>query len=211
MDVIKSKNISLYKSLDDISIYRFDKALNGDLRYLSKKKDVEKIIIDVDFQNVWSDLINEYSIRTKNNTTIRIYLLIGEINYLESRNNVVPSLIQNIILSKDEEITKESIDHINRWGFPINSEKSINEELKKIMIAINNSHTKIKRKTAEYKDLTKDTGERMSLIQQKIKLEINLSLSYPINLKKTSVSGWLSYWDQLELITSQKRKALANV
>ena len=47
MDVIKSKNISLYKSLDDISIYRFDKALNGDLRYLSKKKDVEKIIIEV--------------------------------------------------------------------------------------------------------------------------------------------------------------------
>ena len=208
MDVIKSKNISLYKSLDDISIYRFDKALNGDLRYLSKKKDVEKIIIDVDFQNVWSDLINEYSIRTKNNTTIRIYLLIGEINYLESRNNVVPSLIQNIILSKDKEITKESIDHINRWGFPINSEKSINEELKKIMIAINNSYTKIKRKTAEYKDLTKDKGSQLTLIQQKLKLDRHLGVK--IDLKKDTVSYWLACWDELELLTSEKRKSLSN-
>mgnify|MGYP003643953718 CR=1 FL=1 len=208
MDVIKSKNISLYKSLDDISIYRFDKALNGDLRYLSKKKDVEKIIIDVDFQNVWSDLINEYSIRTKNNTTIRIYLLIGEISYLESRNNVVPSLINNIIKSKDEEITKESIDHINRWGFPINSEKSINEELKKIMIAINNSHTKIKRKTAEYKDLTKDKGSQLTLIQQKLKLDRHLGVK--IDLKKDTVSYWLACWDELELLTSEKRKSLSN-
>jgi len=210
MGIIKSKNISLYNSLDDISIYRFDKALHGDLRYLSKKKDIEKVEVDNYFQDAWSDLINKYSILTKNNSTIRIYLLIGEISYLESRNAVVPSLIQNVIMSKDKYITEESIKHLSKWGFSINTEKNLNDELKKIVTAINNSNTKVKRKISEYKDLTRDSGEKLSLIQQKTKLEINLSLSYPINLKKTSVTGWISYWEQLELLTSQKRKALAN-
>lgn len=204
----KRKNIELYESLEDLSIYRFDKIINGDLRYLAKEDHVAKIKIDDCYKEVWKKLYNEYASKTKNNTTVRIYLLIGEINYLSLRRYIVPSLVDVILSATNVDVFNVAVDEVCSWGFSINKNKPIGEEIEKVLKAINNSGNKIKRKKAELEGLTEGKKNSLSLIQQKVKLENILKLS--IDIRKTSVIEWLTYWEEVELMTSKKKKALAN-
>lgn len=204
----KRKNIELYKSLEDLSIYRFDKVINGDLRYLSKEENVTHIKISEVYESVWSKLLDEYSVKTKNNSTVRIYLLLSEINYLSIRAITVSSLVENVLTSTHEHIVDLSIKEIEKWGFSINIEINLREQLNKILLVLKNSSTKIKRKTAEYKELTRGSEESLSLIQQKVKLE--RILGFTIDIKKTNVLEWLSYWHEVKLITRKKERVAQN-
>lgn len=208
MGARKRKNIELHKSLEDLSIYRFDKIINGDLRYLANVENVTKVKISQAYNDVWKELYNEYAKKTKNNTTVRIYLLLGEINYLTLRFNIVPQLIDVVLSAVNKEIFELAITEIESWGFRLNKDAPIGKEIEKVIKAINNSQTKIKRKLEEYKELTKEKEKALSLVQQKVKLE--RILGFTIDIKKTNVLEWLSYWDEVKLITSKKEKALAN-
>jgi predicted ribosome quality control (RQC) complex YloA/Tae2 family protein len=204
----KRKNIELYSSLEEISIYRFDKIINGDLRYLANVENVTNVKISEAYKESWKKLYNEYASKTKNNTIVRVYLLLGEINYLSLRLKVVPMLIDIMISSTDIDIFNMAVEEINKWGFFINKEKPMRDEINKITKALNNSITKIKRKKSEYKELTKEKQESLSLIQQKIKLEVILGIK--IDVKRESVLDWLSYWDEVKIITERKKKSLVN-
>lgn len=201
----KRKNIELYRSLEDLSIYRFDKIIHGDLRYLSKKENVTNVKISNVYNEVWKGLYNDYAAKTNNNTTIRVYLLLGEINYLSLRYKIVPELIDVALSSTDLDIFKMAITEIKSWGFSMDMNNPIVEETNKIIKALNNSITKIKRKRAEYKELTKKEEKALSIIQQKVKLERVIGIK--VDIKKDSVLDWLAYWDEFKIIIDQKEKA----
>lgn len=63
------------------------------------------------------------------------------------------------------------------------------EETNKIIKALNNSITKIKRKRAEYKELTKKEEKALSIIQQKVKLERVIGIK--VDIKRIQfLTGW---------------------
>lgn len=206
MGTSKYKNIELYRSLEELSIYRFDKCISGDLRYLSKEEDVTHIKISDAYNDVWKDLYNQYAEKTKNNITISIYLLIGEINYLKLRIYIVPELI-NILLnpiSKDQFIY--AIQEIRNWGYAIDDDEDLTIRLNKILEAVKNSKTKIKRKKEEYKELTKHNGKPLTIHQQRLKLERGLGIK--INIHKDNVEYWLECWNELDRIIRLQRKKI---
>jgi len=197
------KVLGLITSLEDLSIYRFDKIINGDLRYLSRSANLGSLSVGQIYEQAWEKLYNEYVKLTKNNTTLRIYLLIGEINYLTLRYKIVPSLIDTVLSATDEKIFEGCIDEIEMWGFLINKDNPLEDELEKVVKALNNSLTKIKRKKAEYDDLTKKKEVELTIFQQKTKLERILGIN--INVKICSVIEWLAYIDEAKLIMKSKK------
>ena len=205
---LRRKKIELYRSLDELSIYRFDKIISGDLRYLSKKDDITYVKISDVYNDVWKDLYNQYAEKTKNNTTVRSYLLIGEINYLSLKLYIVPTLIDVVLSPTTKNQFLHTVNEIRNWGFPIDNDENLAERFKKISESLKNSKTKLKRKKAEYKELTKENENRLSIIQQKVKLERALGVSIDVN--KTSVIEWLAYWDEMEsMIQISKNKKLS--
>lgn len=204
MGIKQHKNIVLYNSLEELPIWKFDKIMKGDLRFLSKKEDVSSVEINDDFHKIWEELYNEYAVITQNNTSIQLYLILGELNYLNTKLKIVPELVNLILLDKELEIVNNAKKELKLWGFSINENNRLIDEVKIISLALENSKNKIKRKEDEYKEIIKEKEKGLSLIQQRVKLKRILGIE--INLKKESVLDWLAYWDEVKELTNQNKK-----
>ena len=206
----KRKNIELYDSIEDISIYNFDKVINGDLRYLAKTDNISKVKISDAYKNAWSKIYNEYASKSKNNEIVRIYFLLAEINYLRLRVQIVPKLIDVLLSAVDLDIFKLEVDEIENLRLSFNKENPLKEEVIKIQKVLKNSITKLKRKQHDYNELTKEKEAKQTIYQQKITLERGLGIS--IDIKNDSIAYWLSCWDELKKVIEHKKKnKLANV
>jgi len=206
MDFFKNTTLDLYLSTDEISIYRFDKAANGDLRYLSKKENISRVKIGEAYNLAWKNLQNEYSEKFSNSSIVRIFLLRGEINYLISRYRIVSSLVDTAISTTDNDIFKLALEEIEKWGFKINKESDLNSEMNKVLTSLKNSTNKIKRKKNELSEIDKEGVSKMTLAQQKSKLETGLGDGRIIDTKKTTVDEWHAYWEDLKAKTKPQKR-----
>ena len=204
-----AKSIILYNSLDDLSIFRFDKISKGDFKWLIKEYDVGGEITDADLPNdtlkVWGKLHIEYCELIKNTEAILIYVLACEINYLEMVQIVVGNLIFQVAKGKPTEIQKEYFNELHNWGFTIDENAAIESEIIRLSNQLRASKSKLDRKRSEYEDAVKDDGsKKITLIQQKVRLAISLKMN--IDIYTTSVTEWIAFWNELD----QMNKSLIN-
>lgn len=195
-----AKHITLYNSLDDLSIFRFDKISRGNFKWLIKEYDTESNITDTDLPKntfkIWEKLYLEYSELVKNPKTILIYVLTCEINYLETLQIVVGTLISQVAKGKPANIQKEYFDELHNWGFAINEDAAIESELIRLSNQLRGSNSKLDRKISEYKEAIKDDGsKKTTLIQQKVRLSMSLKMN--IDIHTTSVTEWIAFWNEL--------------
>ena len=196
------KNADIYTDLDIIPIYNFDKCINGDLKYLfvSKKQDITK-----DVTSKWNTLYNKYCELTVNSETSRYYRLVGEIKFLENRLVYVPQLI-NIALKTPKNDVKHILKEIRAWKLPINIKEVERANIEKVLTALNNSKTKLKRKLEELEGLKKD-NEQVSSIKTTLQsqaVKIHKMLGVKPNIFEDSVTTWLAYWDEIKELSKKK-------
>ena len=166
---VRNKRVELYRSLDEISVYRFDKAINGDLRYLAKVDYVGQVPIGEAYKEAWSEIYNEYIEKTKGTNVIQFYLLKGEIIYLRTRLEIVPALIKTVLSTNDDNVYKYSLREIELWGFPVDDQNELSFELEMVRKAVRNSRNRLKRKQEELKRVWGD--RKVPTIQeQKVRL-----------------------------------------
>jgi hypothetical protein len=200
----RNKNLTIYTSLDDISIKRFDNACRGDLRWLvaeyykgHPKMSLESFKMPDTIQPIWEKLYNEFGKKVGNTDALMMYLMICEINELETVQLIIGNFLMQLAKGKPIEIVKEYYEEMANWGFKANADKPIEGELERLQKQLRGGQNKLERKRSEYTDLMKSSGEEpSSLIQQKVRLAINLKMD--IDLETTSVTEWLEYWKQLE-------------
>ena len=67
------------------------------------------------------------------------------------------------------------------------------------------SENKIQIKTSELKDLNVNEGEKLSLIEQNVKLELALGKN-KINTRETSVSEHVALFNEADLLNQARKK-----
>ncbi len=201
---VRNKRVELYRSLDEITVYRFDKAIRGDLRYLAKVDNVTYVSIGEAYEVAWKEIINEYVEKSNASIFIQAYLIKGELNYLISRLDIVPFLVQTARSTTDTGIFKDSIREIELWGFPVNVENDLDLEMTKILTVLKNSKNKIQRRKQELKEIT-GSQKIPSIYEQKVQLHTFLGID--INLKETTMLEWIAYWKELDEEIRRRKKS----
>jgi len=195
------EHTDIYTDLDIIPIYNFDKCINGELKYMYESKRGE---ITEEIKEQWEILYNNYCESTANSETSRYYRLIGEITWLENRLIYYPVLVNNLLKTPKKDI-KPLLKEISLWKLPINLNKNIEEEINRVLKALNNSKTKLKRKINELEDLKKNNEQiksvNISLQGQSVK--IHKALGVKPNIFEDSVTTWLAYWEEIKNINSK--------
>ncbi len=189
---------TFYDDLETMPIYNFYKCLDGNFKYMYEdlKGDITEYIT-----SVWNTLYNKFCEITFNSETQRYYTLLGEITWLEKRLVFAPILLDVAIQSKDKE---EVIKELKKWKIFVSLKKDLASQINTSLTILNNSKTKIKRKKEELKDISSKQKQLkpISLSSQKAKLHILLGID--VDVKKCSVTDWLEYWNEVELLNSKK-------
>ena len=199
-----NKTLELYRTLEEITVFRFDKAINGDLRYLAKEENVTYISIGEAYEEAWKEIFNEYVDKTKGTSIIRSYLLRGEINFLVSRFKIVPALVRTAESTTDTVVLKDALKEIELWGFKVNRSNDLDSELDKVLTALKNSQNKIKRRRQELKDIA--GSEKVPTFQEQ-KVQLHRILNLDIDIKTCTMLEWIAYWDEAYKIVEHKKKS----
>lgn len=197
--------IEYYRSLDDISIYRFDKCLNGNKKFLVVDYKYGHLDLEDEADDIWEELYNEWSKKTFSVEAMHIYTLACEITHLEAMIQIVPILIKGLFRGLENDVFEAYLFELKEWGFEIDRNKSLEDQLQNIELKLKGRGSKLKRKREDYKDLTKGnkSAKSTSIFNQKIKLERAFGSGTSIDVKKTSVSEWIAYLKELETLNKK--------
>lgn len=193
-----TKHSYIYSDLDEIPVYNFFKCSEGELKYLYSDRKGE---INSNIKEVWEGLYDEYCALTSTPKTRRYYELLGIIKGLEKRFEIAPVLI-NLLLKTPKNSIELIVYELSKWDLKINSRKQLKSEINRIITILNNSKNKYKRYLRELEDLREQTGEGMTLAEQKAKLHRLLGIN--VDTKSTSVTEWLAYWEEVKLLSNKK-------
>lgn len=187
---------SIYTDLDDLPIYNFMKCVKGELKYMyedRRGKVTRKI------RAKWDKLYNKYCELTYTNETLNYYKLVGEIDYLVNRERIGKVLIGSILKTPLKDCLP-LINELSEWGLSINIKNNLKEEINRCILMLNNSKNTIERKTIELELIKNKPVEEISLQAQKAKLHRLLSIN--VDLKSTSVTEWLAYWEEVKHLST---------
>ena len=189
----------IYTDLDELPIYNFYKCVDGKLEYLyeQKKGDVNNKI-----NEVWNKLYNDYCKITITKKQERYYRLLSAIKWLEDRLIYTPIIIESLLKTPIDD-RDGLILELKEWKLFINTRNNLDSELSKCLKILNNSKSKIKRKHSELSSINNNENkDTISLSSQKTKLHKLLGLD--IDTKTTSVTEWVSYWNDVKDIKQEK-------
>lgn len=199
-----------YRNCDELPIYNFFKIKEtNDLSYLYLDFDeYNEVEVEEKMKDVWESLLEEYSNLTGDNSTIRYYDLIREIIALESRFDVVNTLLQMInIGGMSREMLISYSKALKVWKYNLNVDKPLKDEIAKLIKQLKQSKNKIRLKLEEKKEIEKSNeGESMSLVEQQVAIEDALDKN-EVNLKTTTVAKWLAMIKKIKLKQEQLKKA----
>ena len=198
-----------YRNCDELPIYNFYKVLEtNELCYLYLDYDgYEKMKVIEVLGGVWEGIYEEYLKLVGDNTTILYYEVVNNLLYLETRYSVVSTLLQQIVMGRmDKDMLRAYILQLREWKYYIDDEKPLNDEISRMVRQLKASENRIRLKKEEKKQLeTAKSNEKMSLIDQQVKLEQALSRN-EIDTKRTVVSKWITMIKEVKLINDQRKK-----
>lgn len=198
----------IYLGTHDMPIYHFTKCLvKDDLRYMvigwNERDEIE---IPENTEEIWFEIFNSYSDKTRTNESDTYYALINEIDYLKRRFYILETLIRDLNENNRELYGNE----IKLWGFNYHSDKLIEEQRKSFERDFRIAKQEIELKEDELQKMLKETedGEPLSLYKTKIKLERVIGVK--IDLKTTVLDEWIELIREAEEINEQTKKVLSH-
>ncbi|AKG94281.1 hypothetical protein AVT42_gp25 [Polaribacter phage P12002S] len=204
MDMLK-----YYRNCDEIPIFNLYRILESkDFSYMYLDYDgYNTVKIEKGINEVWDKIYQEYLNLIGDNTTLIYYELVNDLLYLETRYSVASSLLQQIALGgMSKEMTRAYVLELRNWKYKIDDKKPLQSELERMVRQLRGSENKIRIKKEEKKALEEgSTNEKMTLIEQQVKLEQALSRN-EIDTKKTVASKWITMIKEVKLINEQRQK-----
>ena len=198
-----------YRNCDELSVYNFHKILEtNDYSYLIVGFDgYDKLEFDEKkADELWGNIYEEYCKLTKNIKSLLYFAVFQELLYLKTRYQVARILlIQLSNNNNSEEFVLECIERLREWKYKIDKEKPLKDELERMVHQLKVSENKIQIKKAELDNLNVEEGEKLSLIEQNVKLELALGKN-KIDTKKTSVSEHVALFNEADLLNQARKK-----
>jgi hypothetical protein len=155
-------------------------------------------------EKVWIDIYEDYFRLIQDNKTLIIIETTQELMYLRARKEYAELMIFQ--LDKINENKRlECIKELREWNYKVNDKIPLDELIDSLNRQVLASENKINIKEQELKDLTKENGEKISLIQQTIKLELALGKN-EIDTKRTTMEKFIGMIDEVKLIVQEKKK-----
>ena len=204
MDILKKifiKKPKIYTSCKEMPLYNFKMYLNtSDLIWFSKNGKRYKNLDDamITFYDEYLDLSNNRQVKIRFSKILRMQKL--DVKYMNV--TILLRHIYNHKLGKKE--LQESIDALAKWGYRLNKNKDLFDQLEKIYNRIQNLKTQYELLKLEVeKD---DKKEGTSLERQIILVSKGLELGYRIDDKAITVYEWYEYQELLK----ERQKDLKN-
>lgn len=198
-----------YRNCDELSVYNFHKVLEtNNYSYLIVGFDDYKEVKfdEKEADELWGNIYEEYCRLTKNNKSLLYFAIFQELLYLKTRYQVARILLMQLSNGNNkEEFVLDCIERLKEWKYKIDKEKPLKDELARMIHQLKVSENKIHIKQSELEDLKVDEGEKLSLIEQNVKLELALGKN-KINTKKTSVSEHVALFNEVHLLNEARRK-----
>jgi hypothetical protein len=198
-----------YRNCDEISVYNFYKVLEtNNYAYLIVDYDDYQ---EVDFNEkeaneLWISIYEEYCKLTEDNKSLLYFAVFQELLYLRTRFEVATILLRELSNGiKDDSARLNYIDSLRTWKYKINVDKPLEDELDRMVAQLKVSANKINIKQAELDELKVDDSEKLSLIEQTVKLEQALGRN-EIDLKRTVVSKYIALFKEVKLLNEARKK-----
>lgn len=195
------------KNCDELMIYHFDKARStGDLRWLVMDyTGREEVVLPENIEEVFSEIMNEYCIKTGDNRSLQYYELALEVNQLSLAFEISKALIGCLLSNATDKAGV--ITELRHRGFNYDENKPFYEEVKRLERQLKQRRTKVNRKVSELKAFKEenDDDEEVNIYRQKVNL-MQITGITDIDLKKTSVSEWVEIGKVAKQQVSQKRR-----
>ena len=198
-----------YRNCDELSVYNFHKILEtNDYSYLIVGFDgYDKLEFDEKkADEIWGNIYEEYCKLTKNNKSLLYFAIFQELLYLKTRYQVARILLMQLSNNNNsEEFVLECIERLREWKYKIDKEKPLKDELERMIHQLKVSENKIHIKKEELDNLNVEEGDKLSLIEQNVKLELALGKN-KIDTKKTSVSEHVALFNEADLLNQARKK-----
>ena len=198
----------IFKSLDDIFVYNFFKALETrDMRYLYLKLPPKRKIKHFPLVfDTWAAIYNSYLEKISDNVSMNYYRLLDEVSYLEYRYTIINTLVYTLTESNKKTIGKE----LAAWGVIFNIKGKVapqQENLERFLRAATN---KILRKKSELETISKKKAKTppMNILKDKIQLEHITGVK--INIYTMVMAEWLEIRALAESISESRKKQATN-
>ena len=207
--------LSYYKGCDRLSIYSFHMILRtNNLRYLvigadEYAEDFETLPINEELAaKYWATIYDEYCKLSEDNKSLMYFGLCSELLYLETRFKMTSMLLGQLIkrLDESDEVIELYLKELDGWGYKINRDKNITEQINLMFVKLKQSQNKIRLKTDEVESYKpEDDDEPMTLMDQVIALELALGKN-KIEPKETSVERWVGMIKNLKQTNESKAR-----
>ena len=198
-----------YRNCDEISVYNFYKVLetNNYAYLIVGYDDYQKVDFDDKEANeVWVSIYEEYCKLTEDNKSLLYFAVFQELLYLRTRFEVATTLLRQLSNGiKDDIVRLKYINSLRTWKYKIDKEKPLEDELDRMVAQLKVSTNKINIKQAELDELKVDDSEKLSLIEQTVKLEQALGRN-EIDLKRTVVSKYIALFKEVKLLNEARKK-----
>ena len=187
------KKSKVYNSCDEMPLYNFKMYLRtNDLKWFSKNGKEVKGLKDamISFFDEYLEKTNNRKVKIRFSKVLRMQKL--DVKY--SSVMLLLIAIYNHKLGKKE--LEENIKALEKWGYKLNRNKDLFEQLEKIHRRIQNLRSQYELLQIEIQD--DDKKESISLERQIILVSKSLELGYKINEKETTVLEWIEYQELLK-------------
>ena len=194
----KSKTkMRIHETLDSITVYLFFKILDTeDYSYLIKKREkfVDKIseLKKIELQNVFKNIITEYSLNTNNFKLFNDIKKKIYISKLEYEFNLLSAIIK--IFEKYEEI--EVLFVLDDIGYDFKNCDNIEKEVSKVIKKCKSLKNKININKIKYNNSNKTNSsskkENYNIDSIALSLERALDLKYKLDVKETTMLRWVN-------------------
>ena len=126
--------------------------------------------------------------------------------YLKTRYEVASTLLRQLEYGIEDEIVRiKYFNALREWKYVIDKNKPLESELQRMYVQLNQSTNKINTKQSELESLKVDDSEKLTIIEQTVKLELALDKN-EIDLKRTVVSKYVAMFKEVRLKNEAMKK-----
>ena len=198
-----------YTSCDELYMHNFSKILEtNNYAWLVVGYDgYDKVDIDEkEASEIWEEIYYEYCKLTEDNKSLLYFAVVQELVYLKTRYEVASTLLRQLEYGIEDEIVRiKYFNALREWKYVIDKNKPLESELQRMYIQLNQSTNKINTKQSELESLKVDDSEKLTIIEQTVKLELALDKN-EIDLKRTVVSKYVAMFKEVRLKNEAMKK-----
>jgi len=200
--------MKIYKSCKTLSIFRFYEILDTkDYKYLIEDYENTEITEEIQLQldGIWSELFKEYIVLKDDKQIRTSFKKLSYISKLETKLSICSSLLSGLVEQTTKEGQLKYIKELSAWGYPINLNKELQDEVNRIIRNFKTLKSTITIKRNEYnKEYKKElTQEKIDIDEQVVNVE--QALNNQIDSNNTTVSKWIYYVKKASIIAKKQR------